>query len=92
MLKLGVTQVKPGLHISRKDRKHMFATRFLSFSRMPWSSHSRNDCRYLYFARNICSRYIDSFKLFLEDNRKHVRLLLQLYGDQALKESFIMRP
>ena len=52
----------PGLHISRKDRKHMFTNRSFSFQHMPWSSHSCNDRRYSYFTRNICNRYVDSFK------------------------------
>ena len=30
--------VKPGLHRSRKDRKHIVADTFLSFSCVPWSS------------------------------------------------------
>ena len=35
-----ITKVKPCLHISHKDRKHMVAnTRLLSFPGMPWSSH-----------------------------------------------------
>ena len=35
-----IIKVKPGLYISRKDRKHMVANMFLSFSGMSWSSHS----------------------------------------------------
>ena len=50
---------------------------------MPWSSQSCNDRRYSYFTRNICSRSIDSLKSSLEQRRKHVLRLLQLYGDQA---------
>ena len=53
---------------------------------MPWSSHSCNDRRYSYFARNVCNRHIDSFKTSLEIDRKHVVQLLQLikiYLDQA---------
>ena len=55
---------KPGLGISCKNGKHMFADTFLliSFLRMPWSSHSCNDRRYSYFTRNICNRYADCFK------------------------------
>ena len=54
---------KPGLGISCKNGKHMFAdTVLLSFLRMPWSSHSCNDRRYSYFARNIRNRYADCFK------------------------------
>ena len=37
-------------------------TRFLSFPRMPWSSHSCDDRRYSYFTRSICNRYVESFK------------------------------
>ena len=50
------------LKASRKDRKHMAANTFLSFPRMPWSSHSCNDRRYSYFTPNICNQYDDSFK------------------------------
>ena len=53
---------KSGLYISRKDRKHMFASTFLSFPSLSWSSHSCNDRRHSYFTRNICSRYVDSFE------------------------------
>ena len=54
--------VKPGLHISRKDRKYMVGNTFVSFSRMLWSSHSCNDRRYSYF-----TRCVDSLKLQLHD-------------------------
>ena len=37
----------------------MFASSFLRFPCMPWSSHSCNDRRYSYFTRNICNRYAD---------------------------------
>ena len=54
--------LKPGLVISCKNGKHMFADTFLlSFLRMPWSSHSCNDRRYSYFTRNICNRYCTDF-------------------------------
>ena len=36
--------------------------RFLSYPGMPWFSHSCNDRRWLYFTRNICKQYINSFK------------------------------
>ena len=55
--------LKPGLGISCKNHKHMFAdTLLLSFLRMPWSSHSCYDHRYSYFTRNIRNRYADCFK------------------------------
>ena len=55
--------LKPGFLISCKDRKHMFGNTFLLSSlRMPLSSHGCNDRRYSYFTRNICNRYVDSFK------------------------------
>ena len=54
---------------------------------MPWSSHtiSCNDRRH-YFARNICNRYVDSFKTSSEHDRKNIVRLLRLikiYLDQA---------
>ena len=60
--------LKPGLGISCKNCKHMFADKFLlSFLHMPWFSHSCNagcnDRRYSYFIRNICNRYVDCFKI-----------------------------
>ena len=55
--------LKPGFPISCKDRKHMFANTFLlSYLRMPLSLYSCNDRRYSIFTRNICNRYVDSFK------------------------------
>ena len=52
---------KPGLGISCKNGKHMFADTFLlSFLRMP--SQCCNDRRYSYFTRNIFNRYADCFK------------------------------
>ena len=45
---------------------------------MPWSSHSCNDRRYSYFARNICNRYVDSFETSSEHDHKHVVRLLRL--------------
>ena len=50
------------LHVSRKDRKQMSATRFVSFPCMPRSSYSCNNRRHSYFTRNICNRYVDSFQ------------------------------
>ena len=79
--------LKPGFPISCEDSKHMFANTFLlSFLHIPWSSHSCNDGRYSYFTRNICNRYVDSFKTLLEHDRKVVLQLsrLCLDGDQAL--------
>ena len=65
--------LKPGLGISCKNRKHMFADTFLlSFLRMPWSSHSCNDRRYSCFTRNICNRYADCFKILSNPVLKHV--------------------
>ena len=39
-------------------------TRFLSFSRVIWSSHSCNDHKYSHFTRSICNQCIDSLKIF----------------------------
>ena len=76
-----ITKVKPGLHISRKDRKHMVANTFLSFPGMPWSSHS---CKYSYFSKEIFANDIlATLKPSLEHDCKHVLQLLRLYGDQA---------
>ena len=76
-------ELKDCLHISHKDRKHMFANRFLSFPYMLLSSHSCNDRRYSYLRRNICNRYIDSIKILFRNHRKHVVRLLRLYGEKA---------
>ena len=45
------TALKPGVHISRNDRKHMVANTFIKFLCMSWSSHNCNDCKYLYFIK-----------------------------------------
>ena len=44
------------------DSSQAFANAFLSFPRMPSSSHSCNDRRYSYFTENICNRYVGGFK------------------------------
>ena len=47
-----ITKVKPGLHISPKDRKHMVAkTRLLSFPGMPKGYFSLND----FYAWGACN-------------------------------------
>ena len=75
-----------------KGLKNVFATmclrslygdQALSFPHMPWSSHSWNDGS----TRNICNRYVESFKTFLGHDRKHVVRLLQLYGKNSFKVS-----
>ena len=38
--------VKPGLPVSRKDRKHRLRTCFLSFPAMAWSLYGSNDHRH----------------------------------------------
>ena len=47
--------VKPGLNVSRKDRKHMLANIFLSRPAMAWSSSGGNDHKYRSSTINICS-------------------------------------
>ena len=56
----------PGLHISRKDRKHVVADTLFKLFSMLWSPHSCNDRRYSYFTRNICNRCIYSLKILCE--------------------------
>ena len=41
-----ISTFKPGLHISRKDRKHRLENMFLSFPAMAWSLHGSNDHRH----------------------------------------------
>ena len=73
--------LKPGLGISCKNRKHMFADTFLlSFLRMPWSSHSCNDHRYSYFIRNVVIDMLTVLKSFLEHDCKHVLRLSRLFS------------
>ena len=73
--------LKPGLGISCKNRKHMFADTFLlSFLRMPWSSHSCNDRRYSYFII-FAIDMLTVLKSFLEHDRKHVLRLSRLCLD-----------
>ena len=45
--------LKPGRHLSRKDRKHVFANTCLKLLRMPWYSHSCNEQRYSYFTQSL---------------------------------------
>ena len=58
-----ISKVKPGLHISCKDRKHIVPNTFLSFSRMLWCSQGCNDRKYSYITRNICNRCVGSPKV-----------------------------
>ena len=73
------SNLKPGLHISRKNRTHMLRTGFVSFPRMPWSSHS-NDIKVFIFHKKYLQLIL---KLSLQHNRKHVVRLLRLYEKQA---------
>ena len=47
---------------------------------MPWSSHSCNDRRYSYFARNICNRCFDSLKILFGATSE---VCSAIVGDQA---------
>ena len=58
-------------------------TRFLSFSRMSWVSHSFND-RDIHISQEIFAiDMLTALKPSLEHDHKHGLLLLRLYGDQA---------
>ena len=92
--------LRPGLGISCKNRKHMFADTFLlSFLpttmwrlRMPWSSHSCNDHRYSYFIRNVCNRYVDCFEiLFRTWLQAHLYIFCHLDISVESIERFICR-
>ena len=73
--------LKPGLGISCKNRKHMFADTFLlSFLGMPWSSHSCNDRRYSY-SEIFAIDMLTVLKSFLEHDCKHVLRLSRLFLD-----------
>ena len=41
-----LTLLKPGLHISREDRKHLFANMFLSYPDMAWTAYRWDDHKY----------------------------------------------
>ena len=47
--------LEPGLHISRKDRKHMVANTFSKLFMFALVFHGCNDRRYSDFTRNICN-------------------------------------
>ena len=63
----------------------MVANTFLSFSPMPWSSHSCNDHmqQHSYFSRIFAIDVFTALKSSLEQRWKHVLGLLRMYGDQA---------
>ena len=48
-LKVDYQILKPGFHISRKDRKHRL----------------ENDRKYLFLTINICNQYAEGFKILL---------------------------
>ena len=55
--------VKPDLHISSKDRKHMVANTSFKLSRILWVSHSFKDRRDSYLTRNISYWCADSLQI-----------------------------
>ena len=66
--KINPVHVKPGLHICRKDRKHML-----------WSSYSFNDRSYIHISQEIFAiDMLTVLKTSLEHDRKHVLRLLRL--------------
>ena len=73
--------IKPGLHISRKDLKHLFANMFLSYIQTWIRLHivamiTSIDISQEIFATDI----LEALKPSLKHHRKHVLRLLQLYG------------
>ena len=67
----------------------MVANTFLSFSRMPWSSHSCNDRGYSYFTRIFAIDVLTALKSSVKKHRrKRILRLLRLYGGQALQLKF----
>ena len=78
--------LKPGLLLSCKDRKHMFANTVLSFPRMPLSSHIVVMIAGIHISQEMFAvDMLTALKPSLEHDRKHVLRLLRLYldGDQA---------
>ena len=55
--------VKSGLHINRKNRKHVGVITFSKLFPYTLVSHSCNDRRYSYVTRNISNRCIDNLKI-----------------------------
>ena len=82
-----VTRVKPSLHITRKDRKHVLAIMFFQLSRYGLVAIivvmvASIDLSLAIVAVNILTALQSSLK----HRRKHVLRLLRLYGEQALND------
>ena len=79
--KLYAHKVKPGLHISCKNRKHMFANTFL---RLRLGLHIVVMIAGIHILQEIFAiDVLRALKPSLKHDRKHVLRLLRLYGDQA---------
>ena len=82
--------VKPGLRISRKDRKHRLENMFLSFPAVAWSLYGSNDHRHWSLTRNICNQCAENFKILFEASSQACSAILTtiwrpgLNGNQGL--------
>ena len=56
------SSLKPGLHISRKDRKHRLENMFSSCPAMVWSPCGSTDRKNCSLTRNICNPYVEGLK------------------------------
>ena len=72
---------KPGLHISRKYRKHVLVNMFLGPPDMAWFLYRCND----HISQEILAiDVLTALKSSSKHRRKHFLRLLRPYGDQAL--------
>ena len=87
-LKNNIKFLKPGLHVSCKDGKHMVANTFFKLFRyaLVFGLHIvvMIRCNSIHISQEILAiDVLTALKSSLEQRRKHVLGFLRLYGDQA---------
>ena len=81
---LCMVSIKLGLHISRKDRSHMFPKIFFKLSRCGLVSISLERSQVFLFYGKYSIDMPRALKSSLEHSHKYVLRSLHLYGEQAL--------
>ena len=81
MLTSPFSHMKPGLHISRKDRKHMVANKFFKAFQVCLGLHMVVMIAGIHISHEIFANDISTTSS--ENDCKHVLRLLRLYGDEV---------
>ena len=79
--------LKPGLHISRKDCKHMVGNVYFKITDMACSPYRWNDRKFWYFTRNFFNCYPDSFEVLFEASSQACSAILTTIWRPGLRSS-----